>query len=88
MREEYGFDELEEDLEASNYFERDGESFEGKNDEALRFNGEFVEYCDALYLEDEVSRLVEELEQDVEGFSRASDAVQNTDEKLREASIL
>lgn len=69
MGEEYGFDELEQSLEASDYFERVGGSFEGQNGEAVLFNGDSVVH-DRVYLEDEVSQLVEELEEKIDEFSR------------------
>lgn len=71
--EDYGFNQLESALENSSYFEASENGFEGANDEALKFEEEFVEYNDSIYLEDEVSRLSEELDQRVEEFSMVPD---------------
>ncbi|MFO7794433.1 MAG: hypothetical protein R6V35_05680 [Candidatus Nanohaloarchaea archaeon] len=70
MSEDYRHNELRNTLEASTYFESSVEGFEGENDEALKFEDEFVEYNGSIYLQDEISRLVEELEQEIDEFSR------------------
>lgn len=70
MNQEYGFKELGETLQSSNYFESDENRFNGEKDEEVKFGDDNVEYDGRLYLEDEVSRLLEELEEEIDGFSR------------------
>ena len=70
MEDEYGFNDLEEILEASNYFEPTDEGFEGEEGEKIEVKDDCMVYNDSVYLRDEVSLLVEELEQDISEFSR------------------
>jgi len=70
MENEYSFNDLEESLEASNYFEPVKNGFEGEEGEKIEIEEDCMVYNDGVYLRDEVSLLVEELEQDIDEFSR------------------
>jgi len=70
MENKYGFNDLEESLEASNYFEPTDKGFEGEEGEKIEVEDDCMVYDDSVYLEDEAGLLVEELEQDIDEFSR------------------
>lgn len=64
MKNKYGFNDLEESLEASNYFEPTDNGFEGKRGEEVRFHDLYAAFIGDIFYSYQASDLEREIEEE------------------------